>query len=88
MAHLRIHGKGGKLRYIPLHPGTADQAWEAGPQVINHPLPLFPGVGRIWLNKHSSYGPRFYRGGRRCLGHQRPSVADEVNPAPQHLIYS
>jgi integrase/recombinase XerD len=22
--HLRIHGKGGKLRYIPLHPGTAE----------------------------------------------------------------
>jgi integrase/recombinase XerD len=22
--HLRIHGKGGKLRYVPLHPGTAD----------------------------------------------------------------
>ena len=23
-AHLRIHGKGGKLRYLPLHPGTAE----------------------------------------------------------------
>jgi site-specific recombinase XerD len=23
LAHLRIHGKGGKLRYVPLHPGTA-----------------------------------------------------------------
>lgn len=23
VAHLRIHGKGGKLRYVPLHPGTA-----------------------------------------------------------------
>lgn len=23
IAHLRIHGKGGKLRYVPLHPGTA-----------------------------------------------------------------
>jgi len=22
--HLRIHGKGGKLRHVPLHPGTAD----------------------------------------------------------------
>jgi integrase/recombinase XerD len=22
--HLRIHGKGGKLRYVPLHPGTAE----------------------------------------------------------------
>ncbi len=22
--HLRIHGKGGKLRYLPLHPGTAE----------------------------------------------------------------
>ncbi len=24
VAHLRIHGKGGKLRYVPLHPGTAE----------------------------------------------------------------
>jgi len=24
VAHLRIHGKGGKLRYLPLHPGTAE----------------------------------------------------------------
>ncbi|MGV8899214.1 MAG: tyrosine-type recombinase/integrase [Burkholderiaceae bacterium] len=23
VAHLRVHGKGGKLRYVPLHPGTA-----------------------------------------------------------------
>jgi site-specific recombinase XerD len=23
VAHLRVHGKGGKLRYLPLHPGTA-----------------------------------------------------------------
>ena len=23
--HLRIHGKGGKLRYVPLHPGTQDR---------------------------------------------------------------
>jgi integrase/recombinase XerD len=22
--HLRVHGKGGKLRYLPLHPGTAE----------------------------------------------------------------
>ena len=27
VAHLRIHGKGGKLRYLPLHPGT--------PQLLN-----------------------------------------------------
>lgn len=24
VAHLQIHGKGGKLRYVPLHPGTAE----------------------------------------------------------------
>ena len=24
VAHLRVHGKGGKTRYIPLHPGTAE----------------------------------------------------------------
>jgi len=24
VTHLRIHGKGGKLRYVPLHPGTAE----------------------------------------------------------------
>ncbi|MGV8953847.1 MAG: tyrosine-type recombinase/integrase [Cypionkella sp.] len=24
VAHLRVHGKGGKLRYVPLHPGTAE----------------------------------------------------------------
>lgn len=24
VAHLRIHGKGGKLRYVPLHPATAE----------------------------------------------------------------
>ena len=24
VVHLRIHGKGGKLRYVPLHPGTAE----------------------------------------------------------------
>ena len=24
MQHLRVHGKGGKLRYLPLHPGTAE----------------------------------------------------------------
>ncbi|MDZ3838891.1 MAG: hypothetical protein U0S49_16135, partial [Rhodospirillales bacterium] len=23
VAHLRIHGKGSKIRYLPLHPGTA-----------------------------------------------------------------
>jgi integrase/recombinase XerD len=22
--HLRVHGKGGKVRYLPLHPGTAE----------------------------------------------------------------
>ena len=22
--HLRVHGKGGKMRYLPLHPGTAE----------------------------------------------------------------
>ena len=22
--HLRVHGKGGRLRYLPLHPGTAE----------------------------------------------------------------
>jgi integrase/recombinase XerD len=22
--HLRVHGKGGKLRYLPLHPGTVE----------------------------------------------------------------
>ncbi len=25
VAHLRIHGKGNKLRYLPLHPGTAER---------------------------------------------------------------
>ncbi|MBI3327307.1 MAG: site-specific integrase [Nitrospinae bacterium] len=24
VAHLRVHGKGGKTRYLPLHPGTAE----------------------------------------------------------------
>lgn len=24
VAHLRVHGKGGKVRYVPLHPGTAE----------------------------------------------------------------
>lgn len=24
VAHLRVHGKGGKIRYVPLHPGTAE----------------------------------------------------------------
>ena len=24
MLHLRVHGKGGKVRYLPLHPGTAE----------------------------------------------------------------
>lgn len=24
VAHLRVHGKGGKLRYVPLHPGSAE----------------------------------------------------------------
>lgn len=24
VTHLRIHGKGGKLRYLPLHPATAE----------------------------------------------------------------
>jgi len=24
VAHLRIHGKGGKMRYVPLHPGSAE----------------------------------------------------------------
>lgn len=24
VAHLRVHGKGGKLRHVPLHPGTAE----------------------------------------------------------------
>jgi site-specific recombinase XerD len=26
--HLRVHGKGGKLRYLPLHPGTAGEITE------------------------------------------------------------
>ena len=28
VAHLRVHGKGNKLRYIPLHPGTAELTTE------------------------------------------------------------
>jgi integrase len=28
VAHLRVHGKGGKTRYLPLHPGTAERITE------------------------------------------------------------
>jgi len=42
--HLRIHGKGGKLRYVPLHPETAgriDEYLEASGHKEQFPTPLF-----------------------------------------------
>ncbi len=46
VAHLRIHGKGGKLRYLPLHPGTAEvileyvEALGHGGEPPSHLVPL------------------------------------------------
>jgi len=42
--HLRVHGKGGKLRYLPLHPGTAElvtEYVEAGGEGNTPSAPLF-----------------------------------------------
>lgn len=44
VAHLRIHGKGGNLRYLPLHPGTAgliDTCLEAAGRQAQGPEALF-----------------------------------------------
>lgn len=45
--HLRIHGKGGKLRYVPLHPGSAsliDEYLQAAGHGENKQAPLFKPV--------------------------------------------
>ncbi len=42
--HLRVHGKGGKTRYLPLHPGTAElitDYLEALSQEVEPSFPLF-----------------------------------------------
>lgn len=42
--HLRVHGKGGKVRYIPLHPGALDRINEylgAAGHAEEHPRALF-----------------------------------------------
>lgn len=47
--HLRIHGKGNKLRYLPLHPGSAERIFvylEAAGKGNTHDAPLFQPVRR------------------------------------------
>jgi site-specific recombinase XerD len=43
--HLRVHGKGGKLRFVPLHPVAAERIHtyleHSGHQLDNHKAPLF-----------------------------------------------
>ena len=39
VAHLRIHGKGGKLRYLPVHPGTDELILEYVDALGCPPLP-------------------------------------------------
>jgi site-specific recombinase XerD len=43
--HLRIHGKGGKLRFLPLHPIAAERVHDylemSGHQLLDHKAPLF-----------------------------------------------
>ena len=44
MPHLRVHGKGSKIRYLPLHPGTAEliaEYVEATGQGSTPSAPLF-----------------------------------------------
>jgi site-specific recombinase XerD len=45
--HLRVHGKGGKLRYVPLHPATAgllDDYLQAAGHATNGEAPVFQPV--------------------------------------------
>lgn len=43
--HLRVHGKGGKLRFLPLHPVAAERIYlyleQSGHYLANHQAPLF-----------------------------------------------
>lgn len=47
VAHLKVHGKGGKLRYVPLHPATAgllDEYLQAAGHAVSLPAPMFQPV--------------------------------------------
>ncbi|WP_229458248.1 tyrosine-type recombinase/integrase [Massilia glaciei] len=47
--HLRVHGKGGKLRYVPLHPGTAESI-DAYLQAAGHATEIPGGLFRPMKN--------------------------------------
>ncbi len=55
VGHLRVHGKGGKLRYIPLHPGTAESI-ELYLQAAGHATEVQGGLFRPLRSKRDSDG--------------------------------
>lgn len=58
--HFRVHGKGGKLRYVPIHPGTlalVHDYLEAAGHAADHDGPLFRSLARTTGRRPRALSP-------------------------------
>ena len=79
--HLRVHGKGGKLRNLPLHPGTAETIDEyleaAGHHIAGWRAPSFEGFEAPFMGDVVHVGP--------CMRGPYPQAASSLTGAYMSL---